>query len=192
MKTRPDSEDMVLTKRIINILNKIEKMSGHSKQRIATYKKSYRIPTEKDKREIMYIEKKVKAIYSSNEKDNKCISSISPKKVNIYGDNWYKWDWLPLVEYEPDSDNYRGYGLGIDTKLKYAMLANVGCETCFEYITQNSEIIQEYENEIKRIREENEMIANELGKKQENSSIITFSSIKNAIKEKLLGKGERD
>jgi len=186
MNTEPYSRDLVLTKRVLTVLNLIVKMSGEQGQDKPTYKKSYRIPTEKDKKEMMHIKKKVKAIYESDEKDSKCVSAIDSNR------HWYgkTWIYLPTVE-TYFKDTWGKTGLGIDTTLKYALLANVGSKNAFDVIIQEPEKIQEYENEIKRLNMEKEMASRELSTTRGNNSKITFATIKSAIKEHLLGKGER-
>ena len=92
---------------------------------------------------------------------------------------------LPIVQ----NGQYH-WGLAIDTKLKYALLANLGTCRAFQLITQEPEEIQNYENTIENA-ETTVKDYEEINTKQENDSKITFATIKSAIKEKLLGKGER-
>lgn len=177
----------VLTSRTMEILKliekfRVEKWGGTPK---ITYKRSYRKPS-RDKQETMrYIEKKVKAIYSSNEGNNKCIAAISENLLSKYG-SFRVQETLPILRCQGRTIDK----LAVDTKLKYALLVAVSDEHAFQYITQKPEEIQNYETTIK----DAETIIKdyeEMHPKQESDSKITFATIKSAIKEHLLGKGER-
>jgi len=183
----------VLTKRTMEILKlieewRVEKWTGDAK---TTYKRSNRKLSRDEQETMMHIEKKVRAIYSSDsdDKNNKCIAAISERTISPNGD-CTGWTTLPTVRY--GDGYYPKYGLAVDTKLKYALLANVSDkENTFELITQEPKEIQNYENRIKNaatIIKDYE----ETHPKQESDSKITFTTIKSAIKKHLLGKGERD
>lgn len=175
----------VLTKRTMEILKLIEEWRVELWKNDAkiTYKRSYKKPSENTQETMRHIEEKVKKIYSSDEKNNKCIVAIDERILSPNGAPRKKH--LPLVRLE----DYN-YGLSVDTKLKYALLANIGGRDAFQYISQKPEEIQNYETTIKDA-ETTIKDYEEMHPKQESDSKITFSTIKSAIKEHLLGKGER-
>ena len=151
------------------------------------YERSYRKPSREQQETMRYVEKKVKAIHSSNEGNNKCMVAIDEKIISPNGD-FSEWGILPRVQIGP---YYNGYdGLVANTKLKYALVAKLGERKAFKLITQEPEKIQYCENKIKNA-ETTIKDYEEMHPKQEGDSKITFATIKSAIKKRLIGKGER-
>lgn len=192
-KRERTTEDVVLTPRIMKLCNYIEKMSNKIKYDKITYTKSYREPTNEDKNEISHMKKKIKTIYLSDEKDEKCILTLARKRCESNFHSDYK-GWLPYVYVDDDSKKHRWLwkNVGIDTCLKYALLTSVSDVECFSDLIIEPEAIREFENELKLINSQKNELAQKLEVNNQTENKITFASIIQAIKESYLGIGGRE
>ena len=192
-KFKETTEDVVLTPRIMRLCNYIEKMSSKTIHDKITYSISNRQMTNKDRNEISHMKNKIKTIYLSDEKDEKCVLALAEERCDPYFLKDYEV-WLPPVNGAKvrKKNGWPTDCVGIDTSLKYALLTSISDVECFTDLITDPKVIEKFENELKLINSQKSGFfqTSEVNDQTENK--ITFASIVQAIKESYIGKGDRE